>query len=236
MDIFDRIEAFFEGMLERFSFDPRRTESDPPSPPAPPVAQPQQEEQPVSNTVPAFVGVTLEQLRKAMPTLKEAKATLYLPFLNQALERFEVTTPLRMAAFLAQVAHESIDLRYFEEIADGSAYEGRKDLGNVQPGDGKRFKGRGPIQLTGRDNYRLFGQLLGIDLENDPKRAADPDVGFLTAGAFWDRKGLNALADNKDIWKISARINGINRKTGQPNGIEDRVKRYELAKSVLGVV
>ena len=68
------------------------------------------------------------------------------------MEKYQITTPLRRAAFLAQLAHESGELKYMEEIASGEAYEGRKELGNTAPGDGKRYKGRGPIQLTGRFN------------------------------------------------------------------------------------
>ncbi len=84
---------------------------------------------------------------------------------------------LRLIHFLAQLAHETGNFRYMEEIASGAAYEGRKDLGNTQAGDGKRFKGRGPIQLTGRANHRKYGQQLGIDFENNPEIVALPSVG-----------------------------------------------------------
>lgn len=179
--------------------------------------------------------ITLEQLCKIMPLLPKAKANMYYPHLVGAMEEFEINTAQRAAAFLAQIAHESAQLRYFEEIADGSAYENRKDLGNVLPGDGKRFKGRGPIQLTGRANYRDYGKELGIDLENSPELASSPEIGFRTAGAFWKRKGLNDLADNGEFRKISVRINGINKKTGEPNGLADRIKYYTVAKSILSV-
>ena len=81
--------------------------------------------------------------------------------LNACLKRFEIDTPARIAHFMAQIAHESGGLRWMEEIADGSAYEGRFDLGNTQPGDGKRFKGAGVIQLTGRANYEAFSEFIG---------------------------------------------------------------------------
>lgn len=227
MDLFDWIEHAFEGLMKRLSSPPQRRVE----PTAPPL-----EEIPMPTPVKTeFVELTLEQLSKIMPLLHKAKATAFLPYVNVALGEFEITTPLRMAAFLAQVAHESAQLRYFEEIADGSAYEGRKDLGNVFPGDGKRYKGRGPIQLTGRANYHDYGKELGLDLENSPELGASAAVGFRIAGCFWKRKGLNALADVGEFRKISIKINGINKKTGEPNGLEDRIKYYTVAKSVLGV-
>jgi len=119
-------------------------------------------------------GITIEQLRAVMPNLSASKAAEYLPLLNTAMAEAQINTPQRKAMFLAQLAHESAQLRYFEEIASGAAYEGRKDLGNTQPGDGKRYKGRGPIQLTGRNNYRKAGQALGLDLEGNPPLAAPP--------------------------------------------------------------
>lgn len=102
----------------------------------------------------------------------------------------------RSAAFLAQLFHESGGLRYMEEIADGSAYEGRRDLGNTEPGDGRRYKGRGPIQLTGRANYRRFGQLLGAPLEEQPEIASSPDVGYQIAALYWTDRNLNNVMDD----------------------------------------
>ena len=129
---------------------------------------------------------------------------------------------LRLTHFLAQLAHESGNFRYMEEIASGAAYEGRKDLGNTQAGDGKRYKGRGPIQLTGRANYRKYGQQLGIDFENNPEIVALPSVGLLVACKFWADNGLNALADKDDVLTITRRING------GTNGLADR--KAHLAK------
>ena len=129
---------------------------------------------------------------------------------------------LRLIHFLAQLAHESGNFRYMEEIASGAAYEGRKDLGNTQAGDGKRYKGRGPIQLTGRANYRRYGQQLGIDFENNPEIVAIPSVGLLVACKFWSDNGLNTLADQDDLRAITRRING------GYNGFEDR--KAQLAK------
>ena len=133
--------------------------------------------------------------------------------------------PLRLIHFLAQLAHESGNFKYMEEIASGAAYEGRKDLGNVMTGDGARFKGRGPIQLTGRANYRRYGQQLGIDFENNPTIVAIPSVGLLVACKFWSDNGLNALADQDDLRAITRRING------GYNGFEDRKAHLAKLKS-----
>jgi putative chitinase len=114
-----------------------------------------------------------------------------------------------------------------EEIASGAAYEGRKDLGNTQPGDGKRYKGRGPIQLTGRLNYRNSGRTLGFDFENHPELVAIPSVGLLVACSFWAARRLNALADSDDIEAITKRINGGLR------GLENRKAYLAKAKALV---
>ena len=136
--------------------------------------------------------------------------------------------PLRLIHFLAQLAHESGNFRYMEEIASGAAYEGRKDLGNVMSGDGVKFKGRGPIQLTGRANYRKYGQQLGIDFENNPEIVALPSVGLLVACKFWSDNGLNELADKDDVVSITKRING------GTNGLADRKVKLEIIKGMMG--
>lgn len=172
--------------------------------------------------------LTLAQLREIMPHLPRERAEAYLKPLNEALAEYDINTPRRRAAFLAQLAHESGELRYFEEIASGAAYEGRKSLGNTEPGDGKRYKGRGPIQLTGRANYRRAGKALGLDLEGHPEKAAEPDVGFRVAGWFWKTHGLNELADKGDFRQITRRING------GYHGQENRQHYYARALKVLG--
>jgi predicted chitinase len=175
--------------------------------------------------------VSLEQLRKIMPLLSEAKAKAYVGLLNDAMREREIATAKRAEAFLAQLAHESGGLRYFEELASGAAYEGRKDLGNTQKGDGVRYKGRGPIQLTGRSNYRSAGAALGVPLEEHPEMAASPEVGFRVAAWFWATRGLNALADKGDevaFKEITRRING------GYNGLADREAYWRRARAVLG--
>ena len=184
--------------------------------------------------------VTSEQLRSIMPNLSAKRNAEFLPFLHAAMIEFAIETPARAAAYLAQLAHESGQIRFMEEIWGPTAAQRRYEpaaalattLGNVDPGDGKRYKGRGPIQITGRANYRRFGDLLGIDLESDPARAAMPDLAFRIAGLFWSKKGLNELADRataNGFREITRRING------GFNGLEDRRKFYAAACAVLGV-
>lgn len=129
---------------------------------------------------------------------------------------------LRLAHFMAQLIHESGSFRYMEEIASGGAYEGRTDLGNTQPGDGVRYKGRGPIQITGRANYRYFGDKIGIAIEANPTLAASPSIGLHLALEYWADRRLNALADADDVEGITRKING------GVNGLDDR--KAQLAK------
>jgi putative chitinase len=176
--------------------------------------------------------ITESLLRKAMP-LAGARLDPHLPFIAPAMEKGGITTPVRIAAFLAQLAHESAEYRYMEEIADGSAYEGREDLGNVQPGDGPRFKGHGPIQITGRANHRACGQWLGIDAEANPLLLTQPRYGTAAAVWFWTigngKIDLNMLADRG--WFITAtRI--IN---GGVNGLADRLTYWRRHRELLGL-
>ena len=135
---------------------------------------------------------------------------------------------LRFSHFLAQLVHESGAFRFMEEIASGAAYEGRRDLGNTQAGDGPRFKGRGPIQITGRGNYRAYGKLLGVDLERHPELPAIPSIGLHVALEFWRVHGLNALADRDDIGAITRAING------GLNGLDDRQAQLRRIRGWLG--
>ena len=135
--------------------------------------------------------------------------------------------PLRLVHFMAQLAHESGSFKYMEEIASGAAYEGRKDLGNTQPGDGVRYKGRGPIQCTGRANYRTYGRKIGINLERYPELAANPSIGLHIACVYWADRKLNELADKDDVAGITRKVNG------GVNGLEDRKAKLALAKGLL---
>ena len=184
--------------------------------------------------------ITQDQLHAIMPQLPRSRGAAFFPFLAAAISEFDIDSPARTAAFLAQLAHESGQLRFMEEIWGPTAAQRRYEppstlaatLGNTQPGDGKRFKGRGPIQLTGRANYKRFGPLLAVDLVATPERAAQPDVAFRSAGLFWSKKGLNELADEVNpiaFKEITRRING------GFNGLADREQFYERAKRVLDV-
>jgi putative chitinase len=147
--------------------------------------------------------------------------------LPETLEKYNINTRLRIAHFLAQLAHESDHFRTFEEYASGAGYEGRRDLGNVVRGDGKRYKGRGPIQITGRYNYRKYGKILGVDLENNPHLAATPRLGTLIAGEYWHQNDLNQWADRDNGKQITRKING------GYNGLKDRLEKIERAKKAL---
>lgn len=180
--------------------------------------------------------LTDSDLQQIMPKLSQAKRQLYLPFINRAMEVYEIDTPLRVSAFLAQMAHESGELKYMEEIwgptAQQKKYEPPSDvargLGNTHPGDGFRYHGRGPIPITGRANYEKYGDLLGVDLVGNPDLAATPQYAFSTAGLFWKLNGLNELADVQDFWAITKRING------GLHGLQEQQKYYEIAKYTLG--
>lgn len=170
--------------------------------------------------------ITIEQIKSIMPHAR-SKAALYADALNDAMDVWQIDTPQRQAAFLAQIAHESAEFRYVEEIASGEAYEGRSDLGNVVPGDGKRFKGRGLIQITGRANYASCGEALGLDLLTNPEFLESPANACRSAAWFWMTHGCNELADAGNFRKITLRING------GLNGYEDRLAYWERAKEVL---
>jgi putative chitinase len=180
-----------------------------------------------ANWSPGAGDVTPQQLQAIVPSLSGAKAAEVAPHLNRAMAEAGIDSPARKAAFISQVAHESGGFKYNEEIASGRAYEGRRDLGNTQPGDGERFKGRGYIQLTGRANYAAAGKALGLDLVNNPELAAKPENAARVAAWYWNSRGLNGLADRGDFDGITKRING------GFNGKADRDQYHARAQRVL---
>jgi predicted chitinase len=174
--------------------------------------------------------LSLAQFRACFPTLGASRsAQLYEPFLAAAYEA-EIATGAQLASYIAQLGYESLDLRALTEFADGTAYEGRSDLGNTEPGDGPRFKGRGAIMITGRANYRAAGKALGIDLEGDPTLAATDAYAFRIAAWYWRKKNLNALADRREFTAMTRAINGW------ITGLVDRQTRLAEACRVMGIV
>lgn len=172
--------------------------------------------------------VTTEQMLKIMPYAKNRIAT-YIDIINNWSEHFGINTPLRMAHYLAQIAHESAELRYTKELASGSAYEGRKDLGNTQKGDGVRFKGRGLIQITGRANYKAYADYCGYDVVAKPELLERPLGAVKSSMWFWQTHGLNEIADTDDVRKVTKRING------GYNGLAARQRYLQRAKQVFQI-
>ena len=171
-------------------------------------------------------------------------AEKFIVYINDTCDKFSINSPVRQLCFLAQVGHESGSLYFTEELASGAAYEGRKNLGNTQPGDGIRFKGRGLIQITGRTNYKTVGDALGADFISNPKLLGGKNVTLCTeqqlkyaamsAGWFWDSRNLNAVADEIDIaLPVETGANLANfilitkKINGGTNGLPDRLNRYK---------
>jgi predicted chitinase len=152
----------------------------------------------------------------------------YAGALELAMAAADINTVTRAAAFLAQIAHESGELRWLVEQGDVSRYEGRLDLGNTERGDGERFRGRGPMQLTGRANYLAAGVAIGLDLIAHPDAAADPAVGLRVACWYWVSRGCNGLADACNFEAVTHTING------GYNGLAQRLDYYHHALEVLG--
>lgn len=160
-------------------------------------------------------------------------AAVYCQHLTDACAEFGITGA-RLAAFLAQIGHESGSFKYVRELASGEAYEGRKDLGNLTSGDGTRYRGRGLIQITGRSNYAWMTALLfgrgAPDFQANPEQLELPKWAAFSAAAFWRERGLNELADAGEFERITRKING------GLNGQADRLARWERAKKALADV
>lgn len=174
--------------------------------------------------------ITEQQLLQILPNAGR-QAGVFVSALNTAMNRYAIVGTLRVAAFIAQVGHESGQLRYVREIwgptAQQLGYEGRADLGNTVKGDGSKFRGRGLIQITGRANYAACGEALGLDLISKPELLELPQWAAASAAWFWKSNGLNTLADNGEFVKITRRINGG--LTGQA----ERQALYDRALKVL---
>lgn len=173
------------------------------------------------------------------------RAQNWLPPLSAAMDVFAITTPQRIAAFLANVGHESGRLVYAREIWGQTpaqlGYEGRKDLGNFRPGDGRRYMGRGPIQVTGHFNYIATRDGLREYLPNVPDFEASPELlelprwGAYAAGLFWHTHELNRFADAGDFDGVCDVINR-GRKTqreGDSNGYAERLALWKAGTAAL---
>lgn len=165
-----------------------------------------------------------------------ARAELWCTPINRAMADYDILGPVRQAAFIAQVAHESGLLRFTREIWGPTPaqvrYEGRKDLGNTQTGDGFRFRGRGLIQLTGRSNYAQFSRVTGVDFVASPEKLEIPTWAAAVAGWFWQTRGLNDYADPETPQSFVALTQKIN---GGTNGLEDRKRLWALSRKAFGL-
>ena len=174
--------------------------------------------------------ITVQQLLLILPNAGPV-AGVFVPVLNTAMNRYQIVGSKRVAAFIAQIGHESGQLKYVKEIWGPTAaqmrYEGRADLGNTQPGDGSKYRGRGLIQITGRANYEACGEALGLDLIKQPELLEKPQHACMSAAWFWATKGLSTLADEGKFETITRRING------GLNGLADRQMLYARALKVL---
>ena len=176
------------------------------------------------------MSITPQQLLQILPNAGPV-AGVFVPVLNAAMGHYQIVGAKRVAAFIAQIGHESGQLKYVKEVwgptAAQAKYEGRKDLGNTVAGDGSKYRGRGLIQITGRANYMACGEALGLDLIKQPELLEKPQHACMSAAWFWATKGLSTLADAGQFDKITQRING-----GQ-NGAADRQALYARALKVL---
>lgn len=173
----------------------------------------------ILEVAPRFSGRNAERQREIVGAISGSFASI--------LASYNINTVLRIAHFMGQVTHECAGFRTTEEFASGAAYEGRKDLGNTEKGDGVRYKGRGLLQLTGRANYRDMGKKLGLDLEAEPKIAADPLISLKIACEYWKSRKINAKSDRDDLIAVTKAVNG------GTNGLEDRSKYLRRAKTAL---
>ena len=176
----------------------------------------------ILTVAPHFSGVKAQQQMRIVSAISGE--------LTRVLDSYQINTRLRIAHFMGQVTHESAGFRTTEEFASGAAYEGRLDLGNTESGDGKRYKGRGLIQLTGRANYRQIGHKLHLPLENKPELAAEPLTSLKIACEYWETRKINAAADQDDLIRVTRLVNG------GLNGLEDRRKYLQKAKTALAAI
>ena len=182
--------------------------------------------------------LTEAQLRTIMP-LAGARLTPHLPYIGPAMEWGKITQPKNVCAFVAHLAHESGEYRYMREIADGSDYEGRGDLGNVYPGDGIRYPGRGGIQVTGRAAARACGKFFGQPFEQFPELMEKPEWATHVSVWFWaEYKTMRStrFQVTTKILPVFAQMDWFLKTTnvvnGGTNGLEDRIKYWNRARAL----
>lgn len=175
--------------------------------------------------------ITESQVRRIMPSASNDRVKEFVKSFNDWSGEFGINTPLRAAHYIAQVAHETGQLKWLEELASGKAYEGRADLGNTQPGDGVRFKGRGLLQTTGRSNYKAYAdsEWCNGDLMAHPEWLAKFPGAQKSSMFYWMKRNLNKWADADDVRGVTKRING------GYNGLAQRMYYLRLAKKVFGL-
>lgn len=175
--------------------------------------------------------VTKEFMQALFPN--NSKAIGFIDGINWACNKYNINTPERVCAFIAQIAHESGNFVFVREIWGPTKaqlkYEGRADLGNTVAGDGKKYLGRGLIQITGRNNYTMLSRALGVDLVSNPKLLETERYAVESAAWFWGKNGLNNLADAGDFTGVTKRING------GLSGLSDRMDIWIRAKRIAGI-
>ncbi|MDN7429043.1 glycoside hydrolase family 19 protein [Burkholderia vietnamiensis] len=173
-----------------------------------------------------------------------ALATPWADPLSAAMALYAIDSPPRQAAFLAQCGHECGRFQWLRELwgptSAQRAYEPpaakAAELGNTQAGDGFRFRGGGLLQITGRYNFRVMGQKIGVDLEGNPDQIVQPSIAAEASAQFWADRALSAFADAGDFLSISRAINlGNPRSTATPNGMPDRLALWNSCRAALGV-
>ncbi len=179
------------------------------------------------------MATTLDSLRKLSPNGKASVINAIAPFIDKYAGQYEVNTDLRKKHFLSQAAHETDGFNTLREYASGAAYEGRIDLGNTQPGEGKKFRGRGIFQTTGRNNYERASMKIFGDkrLLTNPELLEQPEYAVKSAFIFWNDKKLNTLADQGDTPAI---IKAITKKiNGGYNGLQERMDYFARIKNFI---
>lgn len=171
-----------------------------------------------------MVRVSASGLCNISPYINAVDAVKIAHIINERASTYGISTKFRMCAFVATIIHESGCFRYTQEIASGEAYEGRKDLGNINEGDGVKYKGRGFIQITGRANYEKVQEALKVPCVEHPELLASYPLCLVASMWWWFAHGCNQLADKDNIELVTRRVNGGYR------GLTERKKYYELAK------